>query len=157
MWAAIRLLVAVVAVCLEIRAQEVAALVVVGRVPEIAVLDAEVVAVGWEEVQSAIPMVLTHPERDRLALVVDLLRYIHLPVESAFLGSVAAVVVVPLVVALGLGRALQVVGMALTLMVGLAEMPLQILAPVVAVVAQMLEVVQAALALSASGGMSEGG
>ena len=62
--------------------------------PEMAVLDAEVVAVGWAEVQSAMPMGLTHPERDRLALVVALLRYMHLPVESAFLGSVAAAAVV---------------------------------------------------------------
>lgn len=140
----------------EIQAQEVAALVVEGRVPKMSVLDAEVVAVGWEEVQSAIPMVLTPLERDRLALVVDLLRHMHLPVESAFLGSVAAAeAVVPLVLALGLGRALQEVGMALTLMVGLAEMPLQILAPVVAAVAQMLVVVKAALALSVSGGMSK--
>ena len=45
--------------------------------------------------------------------------------------------------------------MALTLMVWLAKMPLQILALVVAVVGQLLVVVQAALALSVSGGMSK--
>lgn len=123
--------------------------------PEIAVMDAEVVAVGWAEVQSAIPMGGTHPERDRLALVVDLLRHMHLPVESAFLGSVAVAVVVPLVVASGLGRALQEVGMALKLMVRLAEMPSQILGQVEVVAVPMEQAVTEGLALSVSGGMSK--